>query len=153
VRLRCPANDRRRAAAARRRAGGAICLFAAALLAACEHPVPSPPPPAAPLVRPVVTLAARGTEARLMLPTAAVVTRGGIPGVFVLQEAAAFPPPARGEDGRALPEARFRMVKTGKTSGNRVEILSGLGGDETLVLGALSNVHDGSPVKFVNREQ
>lgn len=145
--MRCPATDRKRTAR------GAACLLAAALLMACEHPASGAPPAAPPLARPVVTLEARGAGARVLIPTAALVTRGGIPGVFVLADAAAFPPPARGADGKPLPEARFRMVKTGKTSGNRVEILSGLAGGETLVLGELSDVHDGSAVKPVNSER
>ena len=48
-------------------------------------------------------------------------------------------------------EARFRLIRAGRTSANQVEILSGLHGDETLVLGDLSAVHDGSPVTVVAR--
>jgi hypothetical protein len=42
------------------------------------------------------------------------------------------------------------MVRTGKTVNNRVEILSGLRGSETLVTGDLRDVHDGSPVKILS---
>jgi multidrug efflux pump subunit AcrA (membrane-fusion protein) len=127
-----------------------VCVVALMLtvgtVAGCEHAAPTAPVTLPEIQRPVITIDARGANTRLLVPTIALVERGGIPGVFVLQEAAVFPPPARGADGKALPQARFRMVKTGKTSGSRVEILSGLAGDETLVLGALSDVHDGSPV-------
>ena len=56
----------------------------------------------------------------------------GIPGVFVLSEAG---------------EARFRLVRPCRTSDSLVEILSGLHGNETLVLGDLAAVHDGSPIE------
>jgi multidrug efflux pump subunit AcrA (membrane-fusion protein) len=69
------------------------------------------------------------------LPQSVLVERGGVPGVFVL-----------GEEGRA----RFRMVRTGKNINGRVEILSGLSGNETLVTGDLRDVHDGSPVKIMS---
>ena len=44
-------------------------------------------------------------------------------------------------------QARFRMVRTGKIVNDRVEILSGLSGSETLVAGDLQDVHDGSPIQ------
>lgn len=109
--------------------------------------MPSMPAALPVLERPVFTLAARRPpEAPVRVPVAALVSRGGIPGVFVLQEAAAFPPAARDPGGEALPQARFRMVKTGKTVQQRVEVLSGLAGGEVLVLGALADVRDGSPI-------
>ena len=116
-------------------------------LAGCEHPAPTFPAPLPVLERPVVALGARrAPEAHVLAPAAALVTHGGIPGVFVLQQAAPFPPVAHGAGGDALPEARFRMVKPGKTVQGRIEILSGLAGDETLVGGDLSEVRDGSPI-------
>ena len=39
------------------------------------------------------------------------------------------------------------MVRNGKNLNDRVEILSGLGGNETLVAGDLRDVHDGSPIR------
>jgi hypothetical protein len=48
-------------------------------------------------------------------------------------------------------EARFRMVRAGDARGAQLEILDGLHGDETLVLGDLSAVHDGSPITAVTR--
>lgn len=96
-------------------------------LTACGKQEPLPPRDA--LARPTVTLAGRSGE-RVLVPRAALVERGGIPGVFVLQ------------DG----EARFRMVKRAKEMGGRIEIQSGLDGNETIVLGDLGPVRDGSPI-------
>lgn len=112
----------------------------------CERAAPTPPITRPVLERPVTTLTAHGKNVRLLVPNGALVIRGGIPGVFVLQDATPFPPGARDAAGTVLPEARFRMVKTGKTAGRRVEILSGLSGDEVLILGDLSELRDGSPI-------
>lgn len=103
------------------------------LLGGCE----APPPPSAPLklselVRPVHTLRPVGERTSgIWIPRAALVERAGIPGVFVLQ------------DGRA----RFRMVKVGKHRATQLEVLSGLHGTETLVLGPFEAMHDGSPIR------
>lgn len=91
------------------------------------------PAPVAALVRPVLTLDVKA--GRVLVPQSALVERGGVPGVFVLTEEQ---------------QARFRMVRTGKNINGRVEILSGLGGSETLVTGDLRDVHDGSPVKIIS---
>jgi hypothetical protein len=88
------------------------------------------PAPVAALVHPVLALDAKA--GRILLPQSVLVERGGVPGVFVL-----------GEEG----QARFRMVRTGKNINGRVEILSGLGGNETLVAGDLHGVSDGSPIQ------
>ncbi|MGE5242499.1 MAG: hypothetical protein ACM3NI_12715 [Bacteroidota bacterium] len=66
----------------------------------------------------------------LTIPRPALTERGGIPGVFVLENH----------------QARFRMVRPGKVGATQVQVLSGLHGDETLVLGDLAEVHDGSPL-------
>lgn len=145
--MSCRRSDRKRVLRGRWHAiGVGAVAFALMVLAACEHPAPSAPAKLAVLTRPVIRLAAPRTGEPMLVPSAALVTRGGIPGVFVLQEATPFPPGAHDAAGTVLPEARFRMVKTGKTLGGRVEILSGLSGDEVLVLGGLSEVRDGSPV-------
>jgi hypothetical protein len=107
-----------------------VFVLAATLVLACGRK-PVPPAPAAPtLDRPLLTLDAK-SSGRILIPQAALVRRGGIPGVFVL-----------GSDN----QARFRMVRPGKIANGRVEILSGLDGNETLVLGDLHDVHDGSPI-------
>lgn len=113
-----------------------VIALAILLLAGCNKK-PEVPPPSLPHVeRPVLTLNLKpGELLKLSVPRQALVERGGIPGVFVLSEAG---------------EARFRMVRAGKTSDTRVEILSGLAGNETLVLGDLAAVHDGSPITAVS---
>jgi len=121
-----------------------IALIAAALpLAACKKK-PEVPPPSLPRVeRPVLTLHAKADElAKLLIPRQALVERAGIPGVFVLQETGAQPPETR---------ARFRLVRAGRVRDSQVEILSGLRGDETLVLGDLAAVHDGSPLTVISK--
>ena len=75
----------------------------------------------------------KGEPAIITIPHPALITREGIPGVFVLENN----------------EARFRMVRPGKINAGRVEILSGLKGNETLVTGELNAVRDGSPVKII----
>ncbi len=65
-------------------------------------------------------------------PQRAVVYRNGIPGVFVAQNG----------------EARFRMVRLGKQTGKTVAVLSGLFGDETLVLAKPEQLYDGMPLKL-----
>ncbi len=94
---------------------------------------PEVPPPSLPRVeRPVLSLNLKpGDLLKIKIPRQALVERGGIPGVFVLNEAG---------------EARFRLVRPGRTGDAQVEILSGLHGTETLVLGDLSAVHDGTPI-------
>jgi len=101
-------------------------------LAGC-HGKPGTPPVSLPhLERPVLALHGKPGESLIIrIPRQALVVRGGIPGVFVLSEAG---------------EARFRMVRAGDNRGAQAEILSGLHGDETLVLGDLSAVHDGTPI-------
>jgi hypothetical protein len=106
-----------------------VLTFAYLLLAGCGEKV-VPPAPVTALPRPVATLEAQA--GRVLVPQAALVEHGGIPGVFVLS---------------ADNQARFRMVRTGKRLNGRVEILSGLSGSETLVAGDLHDVHDGSPIQ------
>jgi len=107
-------------------------VFAMVLLAGCEKEA-APPAPVAALARPVLALDAKA--GRVLVPQSLLVERGGVPGVFVLSEEK---------------QARFRMVRTGKTVNGRIEILSGLSGSETLVTGDLRDVHDGSPVKIMS---
>jgi hypothetical protein len=109
-----------------------VVAVTALLLAGCGEKAALPVPVAA-LERPVLTLDAQA--GRVLVPQALLIERGGVPGVFVLS---------------AENQARFRMVRTGKTVNNRVEILSGLRGSETLVTGDLRDVHDGSPVKILS---
>lgn len=108
---------------------GFICSLALAglSLAGCGEQAATPPLELPSLQRPVTTLKA---ATRLFIPAGAYIERGGLPGVFVLTEG----------------QARFRMVRIGKRSAAQLEVLSGLSGDETLVLGDLAQIHDGSPI-------
>lgn len=114
-----------------------VAMLSALPLAGCQKKPPAPPPSLPQMDRPVFSLQVRPAELlRIRIPRQALVERGGIPGVFVLSPAG---------------EARFRMVRPGGAQDAQVEILSGLRGDETLVLGNLADVHDGSPIKRVSR--
>jgi multidrug efflux pump subunit AcrA (membrane-fusion protein) len=112
----------------------AIAILLGLALAGCGQKPPQAPPSLPRVERPVLALDVKpGATLRIKIPRAALAERGGIPGVFVLNEA---------------DEARFRLVRPGRTSGTQVEILSGLHGNETLVLGDLGAVHDGTPIKI-----
>lgn len=108
-------------------------LVALIFVSACREPAATPPLPLPAVERPVITLKTASDpsrKARILIPRGAYVERGGLPGVYVLQEG----------------QARFRMIHVGKINGGQLEILSGLAGDETLVLGDLADIHDGSPM-------
>ena len=92
---------------------------------------------AAVIARPVVKIsAASAGDLFISIPRAALLVRNGISGVFVVEKN----------------EARFRMVRSGKKDADKVEILSGLFGDETLLIGELEAVHDGSPVTVLTKK-
>lgn len=115
-----------------------VALFLSVVwLPACQKK-PEVPPPSLPKVeRPVHVLNFKtGTTLTVRIPHQTLVERGGVPGVFVLSQ-----------DGRA----RFRMVRTGRFLASQVEILSGLLGNETLIRGDLTAVHDGSPVTVIKK--
>jgi hypothetical protein len=97
-----------------------------ALLGACDQPATVTPAPKPALARPVATVGAS-----LRIPRAAVVRRGAETLVFVLD---------------ANSNARARLVRLARPAGDTVEVLAGLHGNETLVLGDLTAVHDGSPI-------
>lgn len=109
----------------------AAALLLSLALGACAGKPSTPALVLPPLVRPVVKLQPPpSAAAEVLIPAGAFIVRGGLPGVFVLR------------DGLA----RFRMVRVGKPRGDRLQVLSGLSGNETLVLGNLADVHDGSPI-------
>ena len=108
-------------------------LVALIFLSACREPAATPPLSLPAVERPIITLKTANDpsrKARILIPRGAYVERGGLPGVYVLQEG----------------QARFRMIHVGKINGGQLEILSGLAGNETLVLGDLADIHDGSPM-------
>ena len=108
-------------------------LAALIFLSACREPAATPLLSLPTVERPTVILKTpsdASRPARILIPRAAYVERGGLPGVYVLHAG----------------QARFRMLHIGKSNGGQLEILSGLTGDETLVLGDLTDIHDGSPI-------
>ena len=108
------------------------CTLLALTLIACREPVATPPQVLPSLQRPVLTLSIAPTTPaqQLLIPAGAYIERGGLPGVFVLNAG----------------QARFRMLRIGQHSAGKLEVLSGLAGNETLVLGDLTQIHDGSPI-------
>jgi multidrug efflux pump subunit AcrA (membrane-fusion protein) len=73
-----------------------------------------------------------GQRQALLLPQRALVERGQLQGVFVVE-----------------PDhiARLRLVKTGKSVGDQIEILSGLHVGEPTIVEGLENIADGSRVE------
>jgi hypothetical protein len=82
----------------------------------------------------VVTLDVKPDSTKsIWIPQTLLISRDAVPGVFVLENN----------------QARFRMVLAGKRSASKVEILSGLFGNEELLSDDLAAMHDGSPVKII----
>ena len=82
----------------------------------------------------VITLNMEPNSAKpIWIPQSLLVRQDAVPGVYVLENN----------------QARFRMVLPGKRSGSKVEILSGLFGNEILLSDDLAALHDGSPVKII----
>lgn len=73
-----------------------------------------------------------GERSVLAVPRAALVQRGQLQSVYVVEP-----------DG----VARMRLVKSGRTLGERIEILSGLAEGERVVVGGVDRVTDGSRVE------
>jgi hypothetical protein len=108
-----------------------------ALLPACHKDAQHAPsaPELPELSRMSHAIAPRNGMAILLIPDDAIVTHGGISGVFTLR------------DGRA----RFQPVKLGRQTGSNVEVLAGLEGGEKLIGGKLADVRDGSPIRNATR--
>ena len=73
-----------------------------------------------------------GRKQAMVVPRKAVVERGQLVGVFVVDDAGV---------------ARLRLVKTGKSYGENVEVLSGLSDGERIVVNGVANVKDGVKVQ------
>ena len=73
-----------------------------------------------------------GEEKRLLVPSQAIVERGQLTGLYVVN-----------------PQniAEYRLIKTGKTLGDRVEVLSGLSDGERVALSSLDRLGDGVKVE------
>jgi RND family efflux transporter MFP subunit len=73
-----------------------------------------------------------GEAKELAVPSAAVVEHGELQGIFVVTP-----------DGLV----EYRLVKTGKTFGNRVEILSGVAAGEKVAVSQIGRLRDGARVE------
>lgn len=74
----------------------------------------------------------RGQRQALAIPSKAITQRGQLTGVFVVDEANI---------------ARLRLIKTGKTLGENIEVLSGLSEGERIVVDGAAKVNDGVKVQ------
>lgn len=74
---------------------------------------------------------ALGEREGIRVPVGAILTRAGITGAFVV-------------DSQGI--ARFRMVRTGASSGGKVEILAGLNAGERVVLSSATALQNGDKV-------
>jgi hypothetical protein len=72
-----------------------------------------------------------GAQEVTLIPRTALVNRGGLDGVFVL-------------DGAI---ARFRWLRTGREFGDSIEVVSGLSEGEQILATATDAVRDGSAVR------
>jgi len=75
---------------------------------------------------------ANGRRQAILIPQKAVSQRGQLAGVFVVDDVGV---------------ARLRLIKTGKSYGENVEALSGLGDGERIVVDGVANVRDGVKVQ------
>jgi multidrug efflux pump subunit AcrA (membrane-fusion protein) len=73
-----------------------------------------------------------GDTTRLAVPRSAVVEHGELQGVFVV-----------GGDAKV----EYRLIKTGKTLGDRVEVLSGLAAGEKVAISPIDKLRDGARVE------
>lgn len=73
-----------------------------------------------------------GQRQAILVPQKSVVQRGQLIGVFAA-------------DSNGI--ARLRLIKTGKSYGDKIEILSGLSEGERIVVDGVANVNDGSRVQ------
>lgn len=74
----------------------------------------------------------RGLIDRLLVPKEALIRRGQLEGLFVVEE-----------DGRA----RLRWVRTGRAVGEKLEVLAGIDPGETVVIESASRLRDGQRVE------
>jgi len=74
---------------------------------------------------------ATGTKDVVSVPESAIIRKGQLTGVYVINEQR---------------QARFRLIKTGKTYAERVEVLSGLSKGDRIVLDNFAQIQDGTPI-------
>lgn len=78
-----------------------------------------------------------GQQKMLSVPQAAVAQQGQLTGVFVVDQSGV---------------ARLRLVKTGRTAGDRIELLSGLNDGEEIVSEGISALRDGVRVREATKD-
>lgn len=78
----------------------------------------------------------RGTQPGILIPHDALIQRGQLEGVYVV------------EPDAAQPTAMLRWVKTGKTQGTQVEIVSGLTEGDRIITSHLDQLNDGQAVQI-----
>lgn len=78
-----------------------------------------------------------GQRKILSVPQTAVTQQGQLVGVFVIDQSGV---------------ARLRLVKTGRTYGNQVELLSGLNEGEEIISEVITSVRDGIRVREVTKD-
>jgi multidrug efflux system membrane fusion protein len=76
-----------------------------------------------------------GTDQTISVPETAVVRRGQLTGLFVLDDQGT---------------TRLRWVRLGRRSGERIEVLSGLSAGERVVTGSLHQMHEGVKIQEVS---
>ena len=69
----------------------------------------------------------------VMIPLKAIVNRDQLTGVYTIS---------------SQNTALLRWVRLGNTTGNQVEVLSGLANNETFILSAEGRMYNGAPVKI-----
>ncbi len=74
-----------------------------------------------------------GERRAVLIPRSALITQGQLEGVFVA-------------DGDV---ARLRWIRTGRDSGDRVEVLSGVSGGEQVIVSGLDRLKDGDRIKGI----
>lgn len=113
-----------------------LLITAATMLLSSCHDAPQVTPVIdRPLVERDVTSVEKNSRGNVLIPAAARVNLAGTPGVFVLKKN----------------QARFRMIKTGKQQGTRIEVSSGLAGNERIIMGPYDDIYDGSPFRPANQ--
>lgn len=74
-----------------------------------------------------------GARQVVTLPRKAILLRGQLQGIFVLDPASI---------------ARLRLIRTGRSYGERIEVLSGLNPGEKVIVGGIERVVDGSHIQI-----
>ena len=74
----------------------------------------------------------RDPKQAITIPTTAIIHRGQLTSVFVVDDAGI---------------AHMRLIATGKSNGNRIEVLSGLGDGERIIVDRVDAISDGNRVE------